>query len=115
MDRLQLFNLDGTLLAGKKHVGSGTIIQTTFSLGDAPLAADPVYSDLMSTILQSVQVKNTQTMYGYNTKDELVYNLGGTNSLFSSFKVSTPLMIGIVVVYMIIIVPSVIYYFEKKR
>ncbi|MFJ7825129.1 hypothetical protein [Psychrobacillus sp. NPDC096623] len=109
-----LLQLDGTILAGKKQVGSGTIIQTTFSLGDAPLAADPVYSDLISTILQSVQVKNTQSMYGYNTKDELVYNLGGTNSLFSSFKVSTPLMIGIVVVYMIIIVPLLYIILKRK-
>ena len=109
-----LVQLDGTILAGKKQVGSGTIIQTTFSLGDAPLAADPVYSDLMSIILQSVQVKNSQSMYGYNTKDELVYNLGGTNSLFSSFKVSTPLMIGIVVVYMIIIVPMLYIILKRK-
>ena len=106
--------LDGTLLAATKQVGSGTIIQTTFSLGDAPLAADPVYSDLMSSILQSVQVKNTQSMYGYNTQDELVYNLGGTNSLFSSFKVSTPLMIGIVIVYMIIIVPLLYIILKRK-
>lgn len=109
-----LIQLDGTILAGKKQVGSGTIIQTTFSLGDAPLAADPVYSDLMSTILQAVQVKNIQSMYGYNTKDELVYNLGGTNSLFSSFKVSTPLMIGIVVIYMIVIVPLLYIILKRK-
>ena len=53
-DLSPLFQLDGTILAAKKQLGSGTIIQTTFSLGDAPLAKDPVYSDLMSTILQSV-------------------------------------------------------------
>ncbi|WP_277587239.1 hypothetical protein [Psychrobacillus antarcticus] len=109
-----LIQLDGTLLAGKKQVGSGTIIQTTFSLGDAPLAADPVYSDLMSTILQAVQVNNTQSMNGNNMKDELVYNLGETNSLFSSFKVSTPLMIGIVVFYMIIIVPLLYIILKRK-
>lgn len=110
-----LIQLDGTIIAGKKQLGSGTIIQTTFSLGDAPLSADPVYSDLMSTILQAVQVKNTQSMHGYNNlKDELVYNLGETNSLFSSFKVSTPLMVGIVVVYMIIIVPLLYMILKRK-
>ena len=109
-----LIQLDGTIIAAKKQVGSGTIIQTTFSLGDAPLAADPVYSDLMSTILQSVQVQHTQNMYGQNTKDELVHNIGGTNSLFSSFKVSTPLMIGIVVLYMIIIVPLLYIILKRK-
>src|SRR5690606_19872311 len=62
----------------------------------------------------SVQVKNTQSMYGYNMKDELVYNLGETNSLFSSFKVSTPLMIGIVVVYMIVIVPLLYFILKRK-
>lgn len=106
--------LDGTILAAKKQLGSGTIIQTTFSLGDAPLATDPVYSDLMSNVLQTVQLKNTPIMHGYNTKDELVYNLGSTNSLFSSFKVSTPLMIGIVVVYMIVIVPLLYIILKRK-
>lgn len=110
----QLFNLDGTILAGKKQVGSGSIIQTTFSLGDEPLAKDPVYSDLMATILQSVSIQNTTNMYGYNSKDQLVYELGDTNSLFNSFKVSTPLMIGIVVVYMIIIVPLLYIILKRK-
>ncbi|SER61536.1 hypothetical protein [Psychrobacillus sp. OK032] len=109
-----LFKLDGTILAGKKQIGSGSIIQTTFSLGDEPLAKDPVYSDLMSTILQSVNVQNTPNMYGHNSKDQLVYELGDTNSLFSSFKVSTPLMIGIVVVYMIIIVPLLYIILKRK-
>ncbi|MDI2589604.1 hypothetical protein OR571_21490 [Psychrobacillus sp. NEAU-3TGS] len=110
-----LFKVDGTILAAKKQMGSGAIIQTTFSLGDDPLAKDPVYSDLMSTILQSVNVQNTPNMYGYtNSKDQLVYELGDTNSLFSSFKVSTPLMIGIVVVYMIIIVPLLYIILKRK-
>ena len=59
-----LFKMDETILAGKKQIGSGAIIQTTFSLGDDPLAKDPVYSDLLSTILQSVNVQNTPNMYG---------------------------------------------------
>ena len=98
-----LIDLNGTILAAKKKLGSGSIIQTSFSLGDDPLAKDPVYSDLMSTILQSVKVQTPSNMYGNNRKDQLVYELGNTNSLFSSFKVSTPLMIGIVIVYMILV------------
>lgn len=110
-----LFKMDEKILAAKKQVGSGAIIQTTFSLGDDPLAKDPVYSDLLSTILQSVNVQNTPNMYGYNnSKDQLVYELGDTNSLFSSFKVSTPLMIGIVLVYMIIIVPLLYIVLKRK-
>ncbi|WP_391208249.1 hypothetical protein [Psychrobacillus sp. L4] len=109
----QIFGLDGTILAAKKQIGSGTIIQTTFSLGDEPLAKDPVYGDLLSTILQYVKVQNPSNMYGYNGKDQLVYELGNTNSLFNSFKVSTPLMIGIVVVYMILVGP--LLYFVLKR
>ncbi|WP_144509440.1 hypothetical protein [Bacillus sp. FJAT-22090] len=110
----RLFDLDGTIIAGKKQMGSGSIIQTTFSLGDEPLAKDPVYSDLMATILQSISIQNTPNMYGYNTKDQLVYDLGNTNSLFSSFKVSTPLMIGIVVVYMIIVGPLLYIILKRK-
>ena len=107
--------MDGTILAGKKQVGSGTIIQTTFSLGDAPLSTDPVYSDLISIYIAVSTSEKYTSMYGYNAKDQLVYDLGETNSLFSSFKVSTPLMIGIVVVYMILIRSFALYIFEKKR
>ncbi|QFF98299.1 hypothetical protein PB01_05390 [Psychrobacillus glaciei] len=112
----QLLDLDGTILAAKKKLGSGTIIQTTFSLGDEPLAKDPVYSDLMATILQSIKIQNTSSMYGsnYNTKDQLVYELGSTNSLFSSFKVSTPLMIVIVLVYMILVGPLLYIILKRK-
>ncbi|WP_313891453.1 hypothetical protein [Psychrobacillus sp.] len=111
----QLLNMDGTLLAAKKQLGSGAIIQTSFSLGDDPLAKDPVYSDLMSTVLQAVGVKpSSMMMYGNNRKDELVYGLGSTNSLFSSFKVSTPLMIGIVVIYMLLIGPLLYIILKRK-
>ncbi|TQR20167.1 hypothetical protein [Psychrobacillus vulpis] len=109
-----LLNLNGTILAAKSQLGSGSIIQTTFSLGDEPLAKDPVYSDLMSTILQSVKFQNASNMYGYNSKDQLVYEIGNSNSLFSSFKVSTPLMIGIVVVYMILVGPLLYILLKRK-
>ncbi|MEI4771821.1 hypothetical protein WAX74_19565 [Psychrobacillus sp. FJAT-51614] len=111
---VELLNLDGTPIAAKKTVGSGSIIQTTFSLGDEPLSKDPAYSDLMTTVLQSVKVQKNSSMYGYNSKDQLVYELGSTNSLFSSFKVSTPLMIGIVVVYMILVGPLLYILLKRK-
>lgn len=111
---IELLNLDGTTIAAKKTLGSGSIIQTTFSLGDEPLAKDPAYSDLLTTVMQSVKVKKNSSMYGYNSKDQLVYELGSTNSLFSSFKVSTPLMIGIVVVYMILVGPLLYILLKRK-
>lgn len=111
----ELFSSAGVILAAKNQLGSGAIIQTTFSLGDEPLAKDPVYSDLMTSILQSVKVQtSTNSMYGPNYKDQLVYELGSTNSLFSSFKVSTPLMIGIVVVYMILVGPLLYLILKRK-
>lgn len=111
---VQLLQFDGTLLAAKRELGSGTILQTTFSLGDEPLSKDPVYSDLMTTILQTVKVQNNSYMYGYNMKDQLIYELGNTNSLFSSFKVSTPLMIGIVVAYMLLVGPLLYILLKRK-
>ncbi|MEK4484937.1 hypothetical protein MHH81_04970 [Psychrobacillus sp. FSL H8-0484] len=110
------FSIDGTIIAAKKQLGKGAIIQTTFSLGDEPLSKDPVYSDLMTTIVQSVKAQNTSNnmMYGYNGKDQLVYEVGNTNSLFSSFKVSTPLMISIVLIYMILVGPLLYLLLKRK-
>lgn len=110
----QVMNIDGNLLVGKRQVGSGTIVQTTFSLGDEPLSKDAVYSELLTSIFKSVQKQNSANIYGNNAKDRLVYELGETNSLFSSFKVSTPLMIGIVIVYMILVGPLLYIILKRK-
>lgn len=109
-----LINLDGTLIAAKKSLGSGAIIQTTFSLGDSPLAKDDVYKELIKAVLQPVNTQATNYMYGNNLKDQLVYEIGETNSLFASFKVSTPLMIGIVIIYMLLVGPLLYFILKRK-
>ena len=109
-----LITLDDVLLVAKKAMGKGAIIQTSFSLGDAPLAQDLVYPELIKTILQPINTQATNYMYGYNLKDQLVYEIGNTNSLFASFKVSTPLMIGIVIIYMLLVGPLLYFILKRK-
>lgn len=113
-DAQPLINMEGALLTAQKTLGKGTIIQTTFSLGDAPLAQDPAYPELLKTILQPAKTQATNYMYGYNVKDQLVYEIGNTNSLFASFKVSTPLMIGIVIIYMLLVGPLLYFILKRK-
>lgn len=109
-----LINLDGTLLAGQKKLGKGAIIQTTFSLGDTPLAKDEAYPELLKKILNPLKTQSNNYMYGNNVKDQLVHDIGNTNSLFASFKVSTPLMIGIVIVYMLLVGPLLYIILKRK-
>ncbi len=110
-----LFKLGEHIVAAKQQIGSGAVIQTTFSLGDDPLAKDPVYKDLMLTLLNSVKKQNNTSMnYGYYPLDNLIYEVGNTNSLFSSFKVSTPLMITIVIIYMILVGPLLYFLLKRK-
>ena len=49
----------------------------------------------------------------YDPLNQLSYTVGETNELFPSFKVSAPLIFGIIALYIIIIIP--ILYFILKR
>ncbi len=103
-----------TILASATELGSGSIIQTTFSLGDQPLSAMDGYSKLITKILnlQTMQTPSSGMYYG-NFNDYLPYEVGSVNELFPSFEVSTTLLVIIVIVYILFIGP--ILYFVLKR
>lgn len=105
---------NNTLLASKKKVGSGEIIQTAFSLGDQPLASMDGYATLAAKLLD-IQSLSQQGMMGrgQSTMDQLSYELRDVNELFPSFEVSVSYMLVVIILYILIIGP-ILYFILKK-
>ncbi|MDM5246693.1 MULTISPECIES: hypothetical protein [unclassified Lysinibacillus] len=103
-----------TILASKKKVGSGEIIQTTFSLGDQPLASMDGYAALISKVLNIQNVQQQGTMVnGQSTMDQISYELRNVNELFPSFEVSVSYMLIVIILYIVVIGP-ILYFILKK-
>jgi len=101
------------ILAAKKQVGSGEVVQTTFSLGDQPLASMDGYAALTAKMLD-IQTMSQQTqMQGQSTMDQLSYELGSINELFPSFEVSVSYMLIVIILYILVIGP-LLYFVLKK-
>ena len=104
-----------TVLAASMSLGSGRIIQTSFSLGDQPLAGMDGYAKLISQMfnLQKPNQNNSFGMYYGGMDNYLPSEVGGVNELFPSFEVSTTLLILTIIVYILLVGP--ILYFILKR
>jgi hypothetical protein len=112
-----LMKSDNDAAAAVKSIGSGAIIQTAFSLGDEPLSKQANYTYLLTEIMKKVNgsyVNQMNQNYGENFKEQMTYEIGQTNELFPSFQVSTPLMIGIVIIYIILVGPLLYFLLKRK-
>ncbi|MFY3791639.1 hypothetical protein ACOQFO_08080 [Ureibacillus sp. MALMAid1270] len=109
------FKADGQIIAASSSLGNGQILQTTFSLGDQPLASMNGYAKLIATILQldsNKPIYGSPTFIG-NYLDYMPYEVGEVNELFPSFEVSVSGLVIIVLIYILIIGP-VLYLILKK-
>ncbi|MFJ7932976.1 hypothetical protein [Sporosarcina sp. NPDC096371] len=105
--------------AAYKQLGEGLIMQTAFSVGDEPLAKMDGMTAFWNTLLEKgermIYGNSMSQNYYYNDPMEsIVYTIGSANELFPSFKVSAPLILGIIIFYMIIIIP-VLYFILKRK
>ncbi|WKA57513.1 hypothetical protein QWY16_13515 [Planococcus shenhongbingii] len=108
-----LIEQKGEVLAASMQVGSGTITQTSFSLGDEPVTSQKAYVDLASRFFPPVSGPNMMNQ-GESIKEMMTYEVGQVNELFESFAVSKTLIMGIVLIYIILIIP-VLYMILKKK
>ncbi|MFZ4199707.1 hypothetical protein [Lysinibacillus sp. NPDC056220] len=116
-------NLEGSLpvltennvvLASKKKIGGGEIIQTAFSLGDQPLASMDGYAALLAKMIDIQSISQHGMMnQGQSPLDQISYELRNINELFPSFEVSVSYMLIVIILYIIIIGP-VLYFVLKK-
>jgi len=100
------------ILASKKKVGSGEIIQTAFSLGDQPLASMDGYPALVAKLID-IQKMSQQVVQGQSSLEQISNELGYINELFPSFEVSVSYMLIVIILYILIIGP-ILYFILKK-
>ncbi len=113
-----LFEDDNNVLAAYKRVGSGLVMQTSFSVGDDPLAKMPgmpaFWNSMFETGQRMIQSNQLARQFHEDPIDALSYSIGSPNELFPSFKVSAPLLFGIIIFYVILIIP-VLYVILKRK
>lgn len=103
---------NANVLAAEKSLGSGRIIQTTFSLGDQPLASMDGYTALTAKMLNFSQY-NTMNSYVSPPLEQITYGLRSVNELFPSFQVSMSFLLIAIIIYIAVIGP-LLYFILKK-
>ncbi|EFI70473.1 hypothetical protein BFZC1_00972 [Lysinibacillus fusiformis ZC1] len=111
---LPVLTENNAVLAAKKKVGSGEVIQTTFSLGDQPLASMDGYGALLAKVINIQSISQQGMMrQGQSPLDQISYELLNINELFPSFEVSVSYMLIVIILYILIIGP-ILYFVLKK-
>lgn len=111
---LPVLTENNEVLAAKKKVGSGEVIQTTFSLGDQPLASMDGYGALLAKVINIQSISQQGMMrQGQSPLDQISYELRNINELFPSFEVSVSYMLIVIILYILIIGP-ILYFILKK-
>ncbi|MBX8942869.1 hypothetical protein [Lysinibacillus sp. K60] len=111
---LPVLTENNAMLAAKKKVGSGEVIQTTFSLGDQPLASMDGYGALLAKVMNIQSISQQGMMrQGQSPLDQISYELRTINELFPSFEVSVSYMLIVIILYILIIGP-ILYFVLKK-
>ena len=109
MNGAQSLEVENYVLAAKKAIGSGALIQLAFSLTDANLLQNDGAAYMMAKLL------NFDTAYYTMTPEsELSNNIVPVNSLFASFEFSLWKIVLVFALYILLLGP-VLYYFLKKK
>jgi hypothetical protein len=111
----QVLQRSGSLPASlKKPFGNGTILQTSFSLGDQPLSEWKGYSIWFKHFLNEADSHNTiSAPFGHDFYERLYWEFVEMNELFPASHYSVAQLIIMLVIYLIIMVP-VLYFVLRK-
>jgi hypothetical protein len=98
----------------KKAFGNGTILQTSFSLGDQPLSTWKGYNKWFEGLIQEVDQSNFKNYRnGQDLYEQLYWEFAETNEFFPASNYSISQIIMIILAYLIVIVP-ILYFVLKK-
>lgn len=100
------------ILAASLKIGSGKVLQTTFSLGDEPLSSMDGYGKLLSEML-GITNQNTSNLNYYNGAHGVQQEWSMLNELFPSFEISIFWIVSLIVIYILVI--GIALYFVLKR
>lgn len=103
------FKIDETVLATKRQMGSGALIQTAFLLSDATLNQNDHAAYLMSQLLDF-----ELNFYTTTPESELSNTVVPVNELFASFEFSLWKIIIVFALYIFLIGPVLYYYLKRK-
>lgn len=112
-DAVILLEDKGQVLAARRQIGSGTLTQTSFSLGDEGISSQKGYPNLINDFFQNNSPSN-MNFQGEPLMDRMGYQVADVNELFESFAVSKTVIMGIIILYIVLIIP-VLYIILKKR
>ncbi|MBK3495375.1 hypothetical protein JFL43_11050 [Viridibacillus sp. YIM B01967] len=99
-----------TPLVAKLAVGEGEIIQTAFSLGNAPLAKEDDYTKLLEQLIP-MKATNLSTQ---GTMNQMNGELIQHNEIFPSFQVSAIFLLVIVILYIFLLGPLLYFLLKNK-
>lgn len=100
--------------AVKKEYGSGTILQTAFSLGDEPLSSWQGYDTWFADFInQATGAGIGSSPYSQDYLDQLYWEFAEVNEFFPASNFSIGQLIGLFAGYIILIVP-VLYFVLRK-
>jgi hypothetical protein len=100
--------------AVKKNVGKGTILQTSFSLGDTPLSTWDGYSSWFENFIHEAdQTSFNNNRNGQDLYDQLYWEFAETNEFFPAANYSLSQIMIIVLIYLIVLVP-ILYFVLRK-
>lgn len=98
----------------KKEYGSGTILQTAFSLGDEPLSSWQGYDKWFEDYMKQASGSGIgSTPYSQDYLDQLYWEFAEINEFFPASNFSVGQLIGLFAGYIILIVP-VLYFVLRK-
>ncbi|MCG7334231.1 hypothetical protein MHZ95_02930 [Sporosarcina sp. ACRSM] len=110
-----LFKEDQNVLAAYRQFGQGAIMQTSFSVGDEPLAKTEGMTAIWQKLFEAGEsIIPSKQPFQSDPLEAMTYTIGRANELFPSFKVSAPVIFGIIILYIIIIIP-VLYMILKRK
>ncbi|WP_152966796.1 hypothetical protein [Sporosarcina globispora] len=100
--------------AVKKEYGSGTILQTAFSLGDEPLSSWQGYDAWFADFIKHASgAGGGSSPYSQDYLDQLYWEFAEVNEFFPASNFSIGQLIGLFAGYIILIVP-VLYFVLRK-
>ncbi|WP_335870426.1 hypothetical protein [Bacillus sp. 2205SS5-2] len=111
-----IIEVEGFPVVTKNTIRQGEVWQTAFSYGAEPLASWKDFNLWFSWLIEEMELPQgygTSSKYGTRMYEQMYYEFANTSNLFKASEVSTSVLIGILVLYLLLVAP-LLYFVLKK-